>query len=227
MTSWVAVIGIGLSAMGYIKSENIKTGQPEVLTHGMDYLGNICGEVTNRATKYNENMEDKPKAYTLPSGLRICVEACPEEDNLRKFYCKYEVEAFINDQVATVQSKQGNNAANSTRQSLYLYYTSTEECMPHLQSTSFLGYCVPSVLASNIESALKAEYEGHNITTDTDFTISKDSITEGGFFDGSMADVYTVRYVIFAFGIGVALIVGLIYCTLLRVPGWCIYSHMF
>ena len=34
--------GVGLAATGYIKSDHVKKGNPEVLFNGMDYIGNIC-----------------------------------------------------------------------------------------------------------------------------------------------------------------------------------------
>lgn len=219
IASWLAMIGIGLTSTGFIQSDHLKAGQPYVLINGMDYLGNICGVTNFTNPPNNENILDKPKAYILPSGLNICIQSCPEEFDMSKFYCKYEVEAFIAEQTKTVHLEKGESIANGTKKSLYLYYTSIEECMPYMESTAYLGYCAPSAVTDTIAQTMKNEYSNHNITTNTHLTIVKDGITNGDFFDEAMSDVYLTRYVIFTFGIGGALILGFLFLTLLRVPG--------
>ena len=185
MASWLAMVGIGLTATGYIHSDHLKPGQPHVLMNGMDYLGNICG-VTNFTTQNNENILHNPKAYILPSGLKICIQSCPEEFDMNKFHCKYDVEAFITEQTKTVHLQKGESIANSTRQSLYLYYASIEECMPYMESTTYLGYCAPSAVTDTIAQTMKTEYKNHNITTNTHLTIVKDGIANRDFFDETM-----------------------------------------
>ena len=199
--------GIGLAATGVIKSDHLKKGDPEVLFNGMDYLGNICG-VTNFTDAMNENIINKPKAYILPSGLNVCIESCPVEMNMTKFHCKYDVDAFIMGQ------------AKTAKQSLYLYYTSQEDCMPHVETTSYLGYCAPNIVGEYISEQMKNEYENHNITTNSNLTIAEKSGMSGGeFFDESVADTYLARYVILTFGVGGAMILGFLFLGLLRLPG--------
>ena len=91
--------------------------------------------------------------------------------------------------------------------------------MPYVKSTSYLGYCVPNILTDTVSKSIKQEYKHYNITTDSNFTVSKDGISGGRFFDETMADTYVARHAILAFGVGGALVLGFLYLTLLRIPG--------
>ena len=210
--------GVGLAATGLVESEYIKEGKPEVLFSGMDYLGNICG-VSNYTDINDENILNKPKTYVLSSGLNICIEFCPLEMDLTKFHCKYEVEAFIQEQSRTTEALHGEQAANSTRQSLYLYYTSIDECMPYVKTTNYLGYCVPNVVSESISEQMTSEFEMHNVTSSKNLTIARNGISGGEFFDETMADTYLARNVILAFGVGGAMILGFLFLMVLRLPG--------
>ncbi len=42
LCSWFAMTLIGLCATGVIQSDYISEGDPELLFHGVDYMGNIC-----------------------------------------------------------------------------------------------------------------------------------------------------------------------------------------
>jgi hypothetical protein len=42
MCSWFAMMLIGLCATGVIQSDYISEGDPDLLFHGVDYMGNIC-----------------------------------------------------------------------------------------------------------------------------------------------------------------------------------------
>lgn len=218
------MIGIGLVATGFVESDHLKKGKPDVLFNGVDYLGNICG-ITNFTNQNNENILDQPMTYFLPSGVSICIESCPEVTELKQFHCKYEVEAFITEQIKSVQARSGEIAANNTKQSLYLYYTSTEECMPYLKSSPYLGYCVSNVIADIIGQQIRAEYENYSIITDSNLTVAKNGISGGEFFDETMADTYLARHVILAFGVGGALLFGFLYLALLRLPGTTYKEH--
>jgi hypothetical protein len=210
--------GIGFAATGFIESENLKKGEPEVLFNGMDYLGNICG-VTNYTNTLNENILDKPKAYILPSGVNICIEFCPTEVDATKFHCKYEVEAFILEQTKTAQSLHGDQVGNSTKQSLYLYYASKDECMPYVKTSAYLGYCAPNMVTEAISQQMRYEYEKYNITTNANLTVTKEGFSDGGFFDEAVADTYLARHVILIFGVGGAMMLGFAFLGLLRLPG--------
>ena len=210
--------GVGLAATGIIPSPHLKKGTPDILFHGMDYLGNLCG-ITNFTDATNENILDKPKVYILTTGINVCVESCPEELDLTQYHCKYEVEAMIRSEIESTRSKNGDDAAMSKQHGLYVYYTSIEECMPYYKSTSYLGYCVPSVLTSSLAADMNVEYDMYNVTASRNLTASKDGISGGEFFDETIADTYVARKVILAFGFGGAMILGFLFLFLLRLPG--------
>ncbi len=214
--------GVGLAATGYIKSEHVKKGNPEILFNGMDYIGNICG-VSNYTDENNENVKDKKYSYMLPSGLNVCIERCPTETNLTdKFHCKYEVEASIKEQTETALSQNGEKAAKSLRKSLYLYHFSMDECMPYLITTQYLGYCVPNVITESINEQLATEFDGLNSTVTKNVTVARDNIganVNGGFFDETVSDTFVARYAILTFGVGGAMILGFLFLFLLRLPG--------
>lgn len=171
----------------------------------MDYLGNICG--------YSNGTIHSPKAYFLPSGT-ICVESCPSVNDINTYYCKYDVEEFINEKVKTVQITSGEFAANQTRESLYLYFATSEQCMPQVSTTAYLGYCMPG-LASGLP---KDTQENSNSTDDSNLIVQK-SAANGEFYDQAMADAFLTRYAIVGFGFGFAMISGFSFLLMIRSPG--------
>jgi hypothetical protein len=87
---------IGLCATGKIDSEVIGKGNPQLLFHGVDYQGNICGvdpEVESLPKKWFPNPTgtnpDSDGTY-VPIGLGICVRRCPDEgDDETDIYGEY------------------------------------------------------------------------------------------------------------------------------------------
>uniref|UniRef100_A0A7S4TAG2 Choline transporter-like protein n=2 Tax=Ditylum brightwellii TaxID=49249 RepID=A0A7S4TAG2_9STRA len=209
--------GVGFAVTGVIESNTLNKGNPERLVNGMDYHGNICG-ISNYVTSRGENVMNLPKAYFLPSGLTICIPSCPMEKNFDKFYCQYEIQAEIEQRVAIVAGNAGIDAANNTQKSLGLYYTSTKQCMPHLKTTPYLGYCRPDVPIEVVEGDLNQKFANESLHTSSNFTIVQEE-PKGTFFDKAMADAKTSRYVIFGFGLGAAMILGLIFLVLIQTPG--------
>ncbi len=210
--------GVGLAATGIIPSQHVKKGNPEVLLTGMDYLGNLCG-ITNFTDDTGDNILAKPKAYILKTGINVCVESCPEELDFTKYHCKYEVEALIRDETESTRLKNGNDAAMTEQRRLYVFYTSLNECMPYVKTTSYLGYCAPNVVTNSLAEKMNVEYDAYNVTAATNLTVSKDGISGGEFFDETIADTYVARNAILAFGFGGAIILGFLFMSLLRVPG--------
>lgn len=199
---------VGFAAMGIIESPLLEKGDPSRLTHGFDYKGNICG-ITNYTTPTGANIIDLPMSYVLSSGISVCVDECPAASDLNQFHCKYEIEALIKEQLETLES-------NTTAHASYLYYSSTKQCMPHIATRAYLGYCLPNVIGQVISEQLQKEYANNNVTSSSNFTIAED---EGGnFFDQTMADFYLARHVILVFGIGCAVILGFVFLMLMRVP---------
>ena len=172
----------------------------------MDYLGNICG--------YSNDTVDLPKAYFLPSGT-ICVETCPSVNDIDTYYCKYDVETLINEKVTNVHMMSGDLAANQTRESLYLYFTASEQCMPQVSTTAYLGYCMPSLAGksheNNQENSTSIDDDDHDLMV-------QQSISHSEFYDQAMADAFLARYALFGFGFGFAMISGFFFLLMIRSP---------
>ncbi|RYG66411.1 CTL/SLC44 family protein [archaeon] len=83
LSTWICVTFIGLSAMGVIHSEVINQGNPKLLTHGVDYMGNICGvdsPVQHLSKKVYPNFDLTTVSSTsdyVPALFAVCVESCP------------------------------------------------------------------------------------------------------------------------------------------------------
>ncbi|KAL7520434.1 hypothetical protein ACHAWX_005161 [Stephanocyclus meneghinianus] len=243
--SWVAMTGLGLASMGFIESEYIKQGDPNRLVNGLDYHGNLCG-VTNFVTPGGIDVINLPKAYPMPSGFFVCVESCPSTNNFDEFICEYEAQHDIDVTLSTAAGIGGSGVAesNNANKSIYLIYTAQKQCMPLIESTSFLGYCIPNlplkdVLLSTVNgTSNESEFSQENnyttsshhatITNGTAYNnnasisvsvTEKKATSKSDLFDMAMADVHTVRYVIFTFGCGVAMTLGILFLLIIQVPG--------
>ncbi len=180
-----------LSNTGVIQSNHLKKGKPERLINGMDYLGNICG-VTNYETGNGKDTIDLARAYFLPSGSAICIESCPKETDLDKFYCKYDIENMINEKTKELEIVSGSRAANETKHNLFLYYTAVKDCMPQISTRDYLGYCKPSVILDRISDELNKQLSTKEVNTPTNVTFANNQETDS-FFDETMADAYLSR----------------------------------
>ena len=178
LACWIAMTCIGLIVLGVIKNDNLAEGDPNRLINGMDYNGKICG-IDNDINILNVSTADLPKAYYLPSGAPVCIEECPTEDNFEEFYCKYSVQKRIDDKVAAAELAMAGSG-DTVGKAAYFGYTTTYECMPHLATRDFLGYCVPEVA---IQAATAAASGAMNLKirkqcqtdTDTGFPVSEDN----------------------------------------------------
>ncbi|KAL7539973.1 hypothetical protein ACHAXR_009764 [Thalassiosira sp. AJA248-18] len=224
--SWVAMTGVGMAATGVIPSEHIKKGDPRRLVNGMDYYGNLCG-VTNYETPSGNDTINLPKAYPMPSGFAVCVEQCPKETNYDKFICEYDVQHEIDNLFGS--SELGDVVADEeeAKRSLYLFYASRKQCMPQIESLGFLGYCIPKlpldkVILTDVNTADNStETNSTEISTDVSIPIaSKARSKSSDFFVTAMADVTRVRHVIFGFGCGMALVLGIIFLIIIQLPGF-------
>mmetsp|Transcript_5602 Transcript_5602/g.10068 ORF Transcript_5602/g.10068 Transcript_5602/m.10068 type:complete len:648 (+) Transcript_5602:644-2587(+) len=239
VSAWVAMTGVGLAATGVIESDHIKKGDPRRLVNGMDYYGNLCG-VTNYMTPSGEDVINLPKAYPMPSGFSVCVEGCPIETNYDLFICEYDVQHEI-DNLFGASDLAGDlteEDADEAKKSLYLFYASRKQCMPQIESMSFLGYCIPKLSLAEViltdpgtqENSTETNSTETNNSTGTnsnetaiDVSIpipSTATSRSSDFFDKAMADVTNVRYVIFGFGCGMALVLGIIFLIIIQLPGF-------
>lgn len=139
-------------------------------------------------------------SYLLSPIVSVCVEECPAENDFNKFHCLYEVQASIDEMIQTAGS-------NATKHSLYLFYSAKKECLPQVGTREYIGYCTPKVIGDIISDELSIKYES-NVT----------SISSGGDFSDTMADLYLTKYIILAFGIGCSLVLGFIFLMLMRIP---------
>ena len=174
-------------------------------------------------------MIDLAKAYPLPSGLFVCVDSCPDTTTLDEFICEYEVQHEIDQTLGTAAELTGSELTNnnSTEKSLYLLFTSQKQCLPRIQSTSFLGYCIPSKPLEEVllgDSPLSSNSTASNGTTSNNATsVSNDSTekkssSSNEAFDIIMSDVHNVRYVIFGFGCGIAMALGIAFLVIIQLP---------
>jgi hypothetical protein len=215
---------VGLAAMGVIDSKYIRKGDPRRLVSGMDYHGNLCG-VTNYVTPSGEDTLYLPKAYPMPSGYLVCVDSCPKDTDYDKFICEYDVQHEIDNLFGT--SEMAADVMDESKKSLYVFYASRKQCMPSIESVSFLGYCVPKLKLNEVilRKANSTLTDSTESSAEVSLPIaSKASSGSSDFFDKAMADLTRVRYVIFGFGCGMSLILGMIFITLLKLPG---VLHMF
>lgn len=198
------------------------TLDPSRLVNGLDYHGNLCG-ITNYITPSGDDVINLPKAYPLPSGLFVCVESCPSTNNMDEFICEYETQQEI-DELLSFQAGVGALSEFSTEKSLYMFYVSQKRCMPRIESASFLGYCIPNkqleVLLLSDSATSNATANATTVNNDTSIAVSSEmkSVSRSEAFDIVMADVHTVRYVIFGFGCGVAMVLGAAFLIVIQLP---------
>ena len=227
-----AMTGVGLAATGVIQSGHIKKGDPRRLINGIDYYGNLCG-VTNYEIPSGEDTINLPKAYPMPSGFSVCVESCPLTTDYDKFICEYDVQDEIDNLVASSDLLGGTDKA---KRSLYLYYAGRNQCMPQIESLSFLGYCLPKIPLDEViltdsntqDDSTDTNSTDTNSTTPTTTTATDTSISiasmanskSSDFYDQAMADVTNVRYVIFGFGCGMSLVLGIMFLVIIQLPGF-------
>lgn len=213
--SWCAMTGVGLAATGVIQSKYIKMGDPRRLSNGMDYYGNLCG-VTNYETPRGEDTINLRKAYSMPSGFSVCIESCPSETDYDNFICEYEVQHEID-----TLFKSSALVSDDGRKSLYLFYASRKQCMPLVESMPFLGYCLPRLPLDELTLIDSNITQVNSTTTEVSIPITHSGALWGGdLFDKAMADVTKVRFVIFGFGCGVALLLGIVFLVIIQLPGF-------
>ncbi|KAL3773532.1 hypothetical protein ACHAWO_000528 [Cyclotella atomus] len=208
--------GLGLAAVGILPSEYIKQGDPSRLANGLDYHGNLCG-VTNYITPRGDDVINLPKAYPLPSGLFVCVESCPDANNMDEFICGYETQQEI-DELSSLQAKVGSEySTEKTRsgvcQELRALLSSVTVNIPSKQMEDLL-------LSDSTTSNATANENAPTVSNDTSIAVSSElkSVSRNEAFDIIMADVHLVRYVIFGFGCGTAMALGAAFLIVIQLP---------
>lgn len=222
---WVALTGLGLTVTA-IGSEDLPKGNPDRLINGMDYMGNICGIDTDKCgtgkdTKDTDDCRKDPKnsynttykidrlskAYYLPSGVAVCVSKCPTKDDWDNFYCQYDYQAEL-DYLKNSDSLVDNAKFYVKAGEYVLDY----KCMPKVETTDYIGYCVPKLATAALEAAVNANV---NMTS----VASVKGTDEKDFTEKIPADLYNSLGMIAVFGFIVCVLVGFVYLTFLRLPG--------
>ena len=62
---------VGFCALGWVKSDSIKSGNPNRLVRATDYMGQVCG--------VDDNVKNLDQAYYLYTGSVICIDGCPKK----------------------------------------------------------------------------------------------------------------------------------------------------
>mmetsp|Transcript_17234 Transcript_17234/g.36441 ORF Transcript_17234/g.36441 Transcript_17234/m.36441 type:complete len:724 (+) Transcript_17234:658-2829(+) len=228
--AWVAMTGVGLASTGIIKSDIINKGDPNRLINGMDYHGNLCG-VTNYITPDGVDTINLPKAYPMPSGFFVCVDSCPAESSYDAFICEYEIQHEITKTVNVTSLDTFIDVDDATK-SLYLFHAASKQCMPKIASMPFLGYCIPTTPldeviilnstpreSNNTNNTKETDLVTNKTTTDVFISTETEASSSSNFFDQVITDAHTSRYVIFTFGCGVSLALGIIFLVVLQLPG--------
>jgi hypothetical protein len=88
IATWTVMTIVGLCSLGLVSSPYIQAGNPQLLMHGVDYQGNICGVdhiVQNLPKRVFPNLfgtnPDSSGNY-VPILSAVCVAQCPEDGGL-------------------------------------------------------------------------------------------------------------------------------------------------
>lgn len=215
---------IGMIALGIAA---YTMGNPYKLLNSVDSQGNICG--------YDQVVIDKPKlvffdlttcigdtasiasqlfAYSCPTP-QVCVKECPSVNSFAltaktdDLVCTYDVDKAV--------------AAKDYAQRLQLI--KEKKCAPYvLKSEDVLNRCVPTIISSQLSSALNID--GQNVTTADNKTVTGDDVKKGSLVVQAMlnlqnlgqkviADVQQSWYWILA-GLGIAMVASFIYVLVMR-----------
>merc|ERR1719181_1620483 len=212
--------GVGFVVTGVVEDGNLQPGNPARLINAIDFVGNICGVTeatcgTGSSTELNSNSDistkkddckDKnsdsstvteidiataSKGYYLPSGAAVCMKECPSKDDYSTFICEYDIQSYMN----TLTPGSVEYIAKGWM------YTAKYLCMPQVETTEYIGYCVPTA-ATDAVAAAGAAYEDDIVIDDPE---------DKSFFEKVMADMYNSLGVLGGVGIGVTIIIGFLF----------------
>jgi hypothetical protein len=69
--------------------------------------------------------------------------SCPKDTNYDKIICEYDnVQHEIDNLFDT---EMAADEVDESKKSVYVFYASQKQCMPQVESVSFLGYCIPKL----------------------------------------------------------------------------------
>ena len=198
LLSWAATTVVGLIALGVIVDPRLPGGNPALLTHALDYNGRICG--------YGDGVTGKPFGYYLLDKTAICVSSCPTASNYTSFVCKDDYQA-----------------AASANAMVGFGLVLTRDCMYAVKTKPILNRCIPDVVAQAAATAAKsaAASKGADLSSAGAYPGSPGDANgaSSGWFNTFLADVYSMRALIFSFGLGFSTVVAFGYTYFLRLPG--------
>ena len=171
---------MGLAATGIIDSKYIRKGDPRRFVNGMDYQGNLCG-ITNYFTPSGEDTLNLPKAYPMPSGYLVCVDSCPKDTNYDKFICEYDVQHEL-DALFGTSEMAADEVVDESKKSVYLFYASRKQCMPQVDSVSFLGYCLPKLNEVILRKSNSTLTDSSNSSSEVSITIANKASSSSSIF---------------------------------------------
>lgn len=190
------------AAMTAVGSDAVQKGRPDALVNGFDYKGRLCG--------FDSGVEGSPNKYpVLASGVGTCVEFCPTNDGTPTTTA-YD---------SNVQPSAQSNWRDIVECTVDSPSSADKDCMwyQYLAGGSITYGVCPCTYKYESQ-----EIFNHCLITDPE-VLSFISDSRGGtYLTDFIADIKLSAPVIFGFGYGAALLLGLFYCRLLRV-GWLAY----
>ena len=209
---WIAMTGVGFAALGWIESESLPRGNPYRLINAIDWQGQLCG--------FGDDVKGKNYAYYMASGEAVCVKKCPSKTDYNKFVCKNDP-----DVEARLEAAEAADAAAGGGDTFYqiagFLEVADTNCMFHMQSTGYLGYCVPDELtaAAQEEAQAAAVVPAGTAELFLNTTYNDKNKPEKSVWEQFCADMFAAAGYIFGFGFGVAMVASFLYVWVMRIPG--------
>ena len=241
--NWYAMTMVGFVVLGYIPNDRLPPGDPRRLINGMDYLGQICAvdartrlsNATSTGKYFTGYSYDRyetaeyrrydvsklPKAYFLLTGEAVCVKKCPSKTDYNAFVCKNDPD--VTARMDTAQ--QADAAVSETSTTFYqiagFLEVADTNCMFKMQSTGYMGYCVPDELtaAAQEEAQAAATVPAGSSALFLNTTYNDKAKPEKSVWEQFCADMFAAAGYIFGFGFGVAMVASFLYVWVMRIPG--------
>ena len=141
----VALTALGWVALGWIPSEAIGVGKPQILLHGLDHSGAVCGiddRVASRPYLYFPNPTGDPSRFTVAAGddvgrsvatrYALCLARCPTNSTSR----------VVDWRAASGDTGNSSGASNNEPNEWHSYAT-----------VAYLWFCVPNPAADGLGAA--------------------------------------------------------------------------
>ena len=210
---WIAMTGVGFAALGWIESEEIPRGNPYRLINAIDWNGQLCG--------FGEDVKGKNYAYYMASGEAVCVKKCPSKTDYNAFVCKNDPDVTARLDTARQADLAVSEDSTTFYQLAGFLEVADTNCMFKMQSTGYMGYCVPDELtaAAQEEAQAAATVPAGSSALFLNTTYNDKAKPEKSVWEQFCADMFAAAGYIFGFGFGVAMVCSFLYVWLMRIPG--------